>query len=383
MAEALFWLCLFLPFFAYLGYPALLALYGLLQPPPRMALPAERPRVSLIVAAYNEERHMQAKLQSLLDADYPHELCQIIIASDGSSDATVSLAQRFADEHPDHDIRVLDLPRGGKAEALNGAVSVADGDILVFSDADTLWEPDTLAQLVQPFADPRVGAVAGNVAIPSSGRALAIGDRLYRAYESWLRRLENRTGCMASADGGLQALRRELFQPVPGDVTDDFFLTTCASVAGRQIVFAENARVVDTGVETAGNQFRRRHRITTQGLQSLVRRRELLDPRRHGFFAIGLLTHKLLRRLVPILLIPLLLSNLWLWDSGAFYRFTLLAQLSGYAVALVGLLGRHHRLPKPFRLAAYVLVTLTAIGAGVWHFASGQRFSQWNPQQNR
>ncbi len=153
-AEALFWLCLFLPFFAYLGYPALLALYGLLQPPPRMALPAERPRVSLIVAAYNEERHMQAKLQSLLDADYPHELCQIIIASDGSSDATVSLAQRFADEHPDHDIRVLDLPRGGKAEALNGAVSVADGDILVFSDADTLWEPDTLAQLVQPFADP-------------------------------------------------------------------------------------------------------------------------------------------------------------------------------------------------------------------------------------
>src|SRR5690606_26782022 len=128
---------------------------------------------------------------------------------------------------------------------------------------------------------------------------------------------------------------------------------------------------------------RRRHRITTQGLQSLVRRRELLDPRRHGLFAVGLLTHKLLRRLAPILLIPLLLSNLWLWDSGAFYRITLVAQLFGYGAALIGLLGRHRRLPKPFRLAAYVLVTLTAIGAGVWHFVSGQRFSQWKPQQNR
>ena len=383
MAEILFWLCLFLPFFAYLGYPALLALYATFQPQRGVVPPAVTPRVSVIVAAYNEERHMQAKLQSLIAANYPGQLRQIIIASDGSSDATVSLARQFAETHPEEDILVLDLPRGGKSEALNRAVTEATGDILVFSDADTLWEPDTLAQLIEPFADLRVGAVAGNVAIHSSGQSLALGDRLYRAYESWLRRLESRTGCMASADGGLQALRRELFQPVPRDVTDDFFLTTCASVAGRHIQFAENARVLDTGVETAGNQFRRRHRITTQGLQSLVRRRELLDPRRHGLFAIALLTHKLIRRLVPILLIPLLLSNLWLWDSGDFYRFTLIAQLCGYAISLVGLLGRHRRLPKPFRLAAYVLVTLTAIGAGVWHFISGQRFSQWNPQQNR
>lgn len=383
MAEILFWLCLFLPFFAYLGYPVLLALYAAFQPQRSTVPRAEPPQVSVIVAAHNEERHIQAKLQSLLAAEYPAQLRQIIIASDGSSDATVPLARSFAETYPDEDILVLDLPRGGKAEALNSAVAEASGDILVFSDADTMWERDTLQRLIEPFADLRVGAVAGNVTIPSSGQSLALGDRLYRAYESWLRRLESRTGCLASADGGLQALRRELFQPVPGDVTDDFFLTTCASVAGRLIAFAENARVLDTGVETAGNQFRRRHRITTQGLQSLARRRELLDPRRHGLFAIGLLTHKLLRRLVPILLIPLLLSNLWLWNSGDFYRLALVGQLLGYALALVGLLGRHRQLPKPFRLAAYVLVTLTAIGAGVWHFVSGQRFSQWNPQQNR
>ena len=383
MAEALFWLCLFLPFFAYLGYPLLLAVYGLFQRDVRPLVPQTPPRVSAIVAAYNEQRHIEAKLYSLLDAAYPREQLQIIIASDGSNDATVPLARQIAQQHGQYDIQVLDLPRGGKAAALNSAVAVADGDILVFSDADTLWSCDTLAQLVAPFADPRVGAVAGLVSIASSGKALAIGDKLYRAYESWLRRLESRTGCMASADGGLQALRRELFQPVPNDVTDDFYLTTCASVAGKRIVFAEAAQVTDYGVESAGNQFRRRHRITTQGLQSLVHRRELLDPRRHGLFAIGLLTHKLLRRLVPVLLIPLLLSNLWLWEAGVFYRVCLLAQLAGYGCALIGLFDRQRRLPKPFRLAAYVLVTLAAIGAGVWHFASGQRYSQWNPQQNR
>lgn len=383
MAEAIFWLCLSLPLFAYLGYPLLLALCAPFRRPAPAGAPQPLPRISVIVAAYNEERNIEAKLHSLLDDDYPRERRQIIVASDGSNDATVALARRIAQLRPWDDIRVLDLPRGGKAAALNSAEALADGEILVFSDADTLWTGDTLRQLIAPFVDPRVGATAGNVTIPAAGKALAIGDRLYRAYETWLRRLESRTGCMASADGGLQALRRELFETVPADVTDDFFLTTCASVAGRRIVFAEAAQVTDHGVESAQGQFRRRRRITVQGLQSLARRRELLDPGRHGLFALALITHKLIRRLAPVLLVPLLLSNLWLWDEGEFYRIALLAQLAGYGLALIGLLGRHRRLPKPFRLAAYVLVTLSAMGAGVWQFLSGYRYEQWNPQQNR
>jgi cellulose synthase/poly-beta-1,6-N-acetylglucosamine synthase-like glycosyltransferase len=383
VAEALFWLCLFLPFFVYLGYPCVLALYALfLRKEPPVA-PQAAPGVSVIVAAYNEARNIEAKLQSLLQASYPGPQRQIIIASDGSSDATVTLARQIAQAHPQQDIQVLDLPRTGKAGALNRAVAAATGEILVFSDADTLWRDDTLAQLVAPFADPRVGAVAGTVAIASAGQALAVGDKLYRGYESWVRRLESRTGCLASADGGLQALRRSLFQPIPQDVTDDFFLITCAAVADQRIVFAGAAQVIDCGVETAGNQFRRRLRITTRGLQSLAQRRSLLNPRRHGLLACGLLTHKLIRRLVPLLLVPLLLSNVWLWEQGAFYRLTLLAQFGGYGLGLVGLLGRHRPLPKPFRVLAFVLISQAAIGLGVWNFICGQRYSLWNPQQNR
>lgn len=383
MAEAIFWLCLLLPVLAYLGYPLLLAA---IAPPARTAAqraPGTPPSASVVVAAFNEERNIEAKLRSLLAVDYPTDRLQIIIASDGSSDATVALARRFIEDHQMLHARVLDLPRGGKAAALNAAVAEAHGEILVFSDADTLCLPDTLLALLAPFADPGVGATSGNVTIATTGKALAIGDHWYRAYESWLRRLETRNGCMASADGGLLALRRGLFQPIPANVTDDFFLTTCAPLGGQRIVFAETARVLDQGVESADSQFRRRRRITTRGLQSLAHRRVLLDPRHHGLLAIGLICHKLIRRLAPLLLVPLLLSNFWLWDAGAFYQLSLLAQLAAYAVAVVGLAGRHRRLPKPFRLAAFVLVTLAAMGAGVWRFVGGQGYAHWNPQQNR
>ncbi len=383
MAEAIFWLCLLLPLFAYLGYPLLLAVAA----PHRRAaeIPAADlpPRTSVLVAAHNEARNIEAKLRSLLEVDYPHERLQIIVASDGSTDATVALAQGFIDNHDMHWAQVLDLPRGGKAAALNGAVAAADGEILVFSDADTLWMSDTLEELLAPFVDPGVGATSGNVTIASTGKALAIGDQWYRAYESWLRRLETRNGCMASADGGLLALRRSLFQPIPANVTDDFFLTTCAPIGGQRIVFTETARVLDQGVESADNQFRRRQRITTRGLQSLAHRRTLLDPRQYGLLAIGLICHKLVRRLAPLLLVPLLLSSFWLWDDGVFYQLSLLAQLAAYGVAVVGLAGRHRRLPKPFRLAAFALVTLAAMGAGIWRFVGGQDYAHWNPQQNR
>lgn len=382
MAETIFWSCLLLPLFAYLGYPLLLA--GLA--PFRRAVPpapGTPPTASVLIAAYNEERNIEAKLRSLQELDYPAERLQIIVASDGSDDATVARARRFIEENGMGRARVLDLPRSSKAAALNAAVAEADGEILVFSDADTLWLPDTLRELVGPFADPEVGATAGNVVIASSGKALAIGDRCYRAYESWLRRLETRNGCMASADGGLLALRRSLFQAIPPDVTDDFFLTTCAPLAGQRIAYVDTARVLDRGAESVDSQFRRRRRITARGLQSLSLRRELLDPRRHGLLALGLICHKLIRRLAPVLLIPLLLSNLWLWNAGPFYQAMLLAQLAGYALALVGLAGRHRHLPRPFRLAAFVLVTLAAMSAGVWKFVAGQRYDHWNPQQNR
>ena len=378
MAEFIFWLCLLLPVYAYLGYPLLLTLLSPLFEARRhtVAIPMN---VSIVIAAHNEARHIEHKLRTLLAQDYEPVSLQIILASDGSTDDTVACAHKVVDPR----ITVLDLPRQGKAATLNAGVALSTGDILVFTDADNQWSRDTLGHLLAPLSDPQVGACAGHMVIPVTGGGLSIGDSLYRHYEGWLRRVENRTGCMVSADGALLALRRELFQDVPAEVNDDFFISTCAPVAFKRIVYVPEAQVIDHGVDEADKQFRRRQRVTVGGLQSLAQRSELLNPLKHGLYSIALISHKLIRRLAPILLVPLFLSNFWLWEDHGFYRLSLIAQLFGYTVAIAGLLDSQHRLPKPFRLAAFLLVTLVGMSIGLWQFLRGQRYAQWNPEQNR
>ncbi|WP_339526229.1 glycosyltransferase family 2 protein [Pseudomonas sp. EL_65y_Pfl2_R96] len=378
MAEFIFWLCLLLPVYAWLGYPLLLTLIAPLFPA-RRHVSAPPMNVSIIIAAHNEARHIEDKLRTLLAQDYQAHSLQIILASDGSTDDTVACAHKVIDPR----ISVLDLPRQGKAATLNAGVALSTGEILVFTDADNQWSTDTLGQLLAPLADPEVGACAGHMLIPVPGKGLSLGDSLYRHYEGWLRKMENRTGCMVSADGALLALRRELFQHVPAEVNDDFFISTCAPVAFKRIVYVPEAQVSDQGVDEIAKQWRRRQRVTVGGLQSLAQRREMLNPWRYGLYAIALISHKLIRRLAPVLLLPLLLSNCWLWNVHGFYRLSLIAQLLGYVVAIAGLLDVQHRLPKPFRLAAFFLVTLAGMSIGLWQFLRGQRYAQWNPEQNR
>ncbi len=378
MAESIFWLCLLLPLYAWLGYPSLLSLAAPFCARQRSG--AQVPlSVSVVIAAHNEQRHIEHKLRSVLNQDYEAADLQIIVASDGSSDRTVACARSVDDPR----VEVLDLPRLGKAAALNRAVTLCQGEVLVFTDADNQWADDTLRHLLTPLATPGVGGSAGQMLIPQTGKGLSLGDSLYRHYEAWVRRVENRTGCMVSADGALLALRRELFQPIPPQVNDDFYISTCAPANGQRIVYVPEAQVLDFGVDEASKQFRRRQRVTVGGLQSLASRRELLNPLRHGLYAIALISHKLLRRLAPVLLLPLLLSNLWLLDESAFYRWTCSMQLLGYAVAVIGLLDAGHRLPRPFRLAAYLLVTLAGMTVGLWQFLRGHSYQQWNPDQNR
>ncbi|MGZ0701589.1 glycosyltransferase family 2 protein [Pseudomonas sp. L5B5] len=378
MAKTLFWLCLLLPIYAWIGYPLLLALLSRFVRP-RPTLPGEPLSVSVIIAAHNEGPHIEHKLRTLLAQDYPATDLQIILASDGSSDDTVAIALAVRDPR----IVVLDLPRVGKAGALNAAQELARNDILVFTDADNQWSTDTLGKLLAPLADPQVGACGGHMIIPRAGHNLSLGDALYRHYEAWVRQAENRTGCMVSADGALLALRRELFQRIPAEVNDDFFISTCAPVAGKRIVYVEEAQVLDQGVDEAGKQYRRRLRVTVGGLQSLAQRRELMNPWRHGAYAIALISHKLIRRLAPVLLLPLLLANLLLWNAGTFYSLFLIAQLLGYGAGVMGLLDQRARLPKVFRLAAFILVTMAGMSMGLWQFLRGQRYALWNPQQNR
>jgi cellulose synthase/poly-beta-1,6-N-acetylglucosamine synthase-like glycosyltransferase len=368
----------------YAGYPlAILLLAAGRRARPLPSPAGEKvPSVSVIVCAYNEEASIGDKLASVAAAERSGPV-EIIVADDGSSDRTAYMVRAAASISP-VPVRLIALPRGGKAAALGHACAAAGGSILIFTDADPLWESGTLEALIAPFADPRVGAVAGQVlTLKARSGAFGGGDALFRRYETALREAEDRLFGCVSADGGLFALRASLVEPVPPDVTDDFFLSTAAVARGCRIAFRADARVHEASPGSGRQHFRRRLRITVRGLTGLWRRRALMNPLRTGWYAVGLIFHKVLRRLAPVLLIPLWLLSLALTVGGAGGVYALLcAGLTlGAAGAGLLLLLSPLRLPRPLRLPLYAALHVAGLAGGTLLFLLGRRYTQWTPQQ--
>jgi cellulose synthase/poly-beta-1,6-N-acetylglucosamine synthase-like glycosyltransferase len=384
MAEASILIILSCLALVYAGYPILLALLAAVAP--RCATEREQApsSVSIIICAHNEAATIGAKLRSVLSsvAGRPERM-EIIVCDDGSTDDTAAIVAQTARTAP-LPFRLMTLPRGGKAAALRLAVAQAQGEILVFSDADPLWEAATLPALLAPFADTRVGAVAGEVRGLRSvkGGAWRGGEALFRRYESAIRSAEDRLFGCVSADGGLFALRATLAEPVPGDVTDDFFLSTAAVARGYRIAFQPEAAVYEVAPDGQRQHFRRRIRITVRGLTGLWRRRALLNPRRTGAYALGLLFHKLLRRLAPLLLLPLWAAVLALVvERGETAHLLGFALLSAAVAGTAAILLLPVRVPRLLRVPAYLGIHLGGLAIGTVLFLSGKRYTQWAPQK--
>ena len=381
MAESVILLVLAVLAAVYAGYPLLvLALAATRRPAPAHLGPAPR-SVSILICAHNEASVIGAKLRSVFAAVAGRgEAIEIIVCDDGSVDGTAAAVAAAAEASP-VPLRLMRFRRGGKAAALSRAMPSAKGEILVFSDADPIWEKGTLGALLAPFRDRGVGAVAGEVRTLRKGRWGA-GEGLFRTYESAIRAAEDRLFGCVSADGGLFALRAEHAAPIPADVTDDFFLSTAAVEGGRRIAFAPAAAVWENAPAQQRQHFRRRIRITVRGLAGLWRRRALLNPGRTGFYAVGLLFHKLLRRLAPVLLLPLWGAALALvLERGEPAALALFAGLSaaGAGAGLVLLLPLP--VPRLLRLPAWLAIHVGGLAVGTILFLGGKRYSQWAPQE--
>ena len=366
----------------YIGFPLVLLMLAPLRPERawHAAAPSEAPRPSLclLISAYNEERHLAAKLESIQRATATYGApVRILLADDGSSDRTLEIARTFADQG----VEVLALPRGGKAAALNRMAAMADGQVLVLTDADPLFDADTLVRLVEPFADPAVGAVAGHVVMAGKSGPLAGAASLFRRYECALRMAEDRLFGAVSADGGLYAIRRKLMPHVPPDGTDDFHISTAAPHEGLRIAFAPHAQVFEQPMASGRKDLRRRVRITVRGLTALWRRRDLLDPRCTGWYAPALFMHKVARRLAPLLLVPLLPLSVALALQGSLVWTAVAgAILALCALALLGWLAEG-RIPRIFSVPYVLGLHLFGLGAGVVLFCLGKRFTTWTPQK--
>ena len=333
----LFWTALGLIVYAYLGFPAVLLVRGLLRRRPVQRTTIE-PHVSLVIVAHNEASTIAAKIENVYALDYPREKLEVIIASDGSDDGTNELVASYVDRG----LRLFEFSRQGKIPALNAAVVRATGDILVFSDANSMFAPDALRALIAPFADPTVGAVGGNQCYVSGqgsrragGHAASFGERLYWDYDRLLKSLQSRAGNMTSATGAIHALRRELFHPVPFGVSDDFVISTRAVAQGYRLVFEPKAVAYEAIAPSDRAEFKRKQRVLVRALAALWAVRQLLNPFRYGFYAVQLASHKLLRWSVCWLLMLLFGASALLYNAAPLYRLLTQAQMLFYAWALL------------------------------------------------
>jgi cellulose synthase/poly-beta-1,6-N-acetylglucosamine synthase-like glycosyltransferase len=383
----LFWLATALVVYTYVGFPLLVLARARLRPRPHRTADIT-PTVSVIIAAHDEAPSIGARVDNLLALDYPAECLEIVIASDGSTDATVAEARRRGDPR----VHVLDLPRTGKATALNSAVAGSTGAIFVFSDANTAYAPDAVRLLVRSFADPEVGGVAGNQvylkasagvgpADPGAATAIGVGERSYWDFDRLVKDAESLGGSVISATGAMYAIRRELFVEVPDGVTDDFTTSTRVIAAGRRLVFEPAAVAYEPVAGSSGREYGRKVRIMTRGLRGVAVARRLLDPRRHGFYALQLLTHKVLRRLMAIPLLVIFVTSLFLWDAGWIYRVALVGQLAVYGIAVVGLVLRDRPAGRRpwFAIPAFFLLVNIASLHAAWNLVSGRRIDRWQP----
>lgn len=375
----LFWLSLALVAYSYAGYPLLLA--GLSrwrgrdpQPPRDPSAPGDWPMVSLIIAAYREEKIILQRIHNALLLDYPADRLEILIGCDGDLDGTGELVRSVSDPR----VKLLQFPqRRGKPAVLNDCVAAAQGEVLTFSDANTFWRPEALKQLVRHFRDPSVGGVCGQLLItdPVTGDN---ADGVYWNYENFLKRHEGRLGALLGCNGAIYALRPWLYQPIPsGTIVDDFLIGMRVHLRGKRLLFEERAIADEESAPSQKAEFQRRARMGAGGFQSLCWLAPLLRPR-YGVVALAFWSHKVLRWCCPLFLLTALLANIPLALQSPFYVALLAAQGAFYSLALLGRLSGGRGLPARLARVTSLFVGMNAaLAVGFWKWATNRQSGAW------
>jgi biofilm PGA synthesis N-glycosyltransferase PgaC len=354
MMKLLFWLCFALVAYAYFGYALWLWVYARLRRRPILQS-SITPTVSILIAARNEETRLPAKLESLRSLNYPQNLLQIVIASDGSTDGTADILR----ENATHIVPVILDESNGKAAALNKAVEYATGEILVFLDARQVVDADAIAHLVSCFADPSVGAVSGELLLEAAtGGSSSDALGIYWKIEKAVRRLESASGSVVGVTGAIYAIRREFYVKIPaGTILDDVFVPMNVARMGKRVIFLPSAIARDRIFSEPGKEFSRKVRTLTGNYQLLQLAPWMLSPGNPLLFRF--VSHKLLRLLIPLLLLLMLLSSAVIGQG--FYEMIFVLQLVFYVCAGLGALIPYTKRLKPVAIAnTFVMLNVAA-----------------------
>lgn len=377
--ESLFVFSAGLVIYTYAGYPLLIAIAARWFPREYKALPLDSdfdlPFVSVLIAAYNAEQHIEARIQNVLDSDYPLDKLEIVIASDGSTDQTARIVRMMGLPN----VRVLEYrKRRGKTAALVSSVAMLNGEVIVFSDASTQFKPTALRRLALHFVDPHVGVVSGKVTmLDDKGRS---SEGLYWKLETKVKACESRFDSLIGASGAIYAVRRDCFiPPRTPQINDDLVLPMLARLrSGCRMILdrtAEASVIMPPGLR---NEFRRRRRIGIGAFQSIREIGGLLNPR-NGRLAFSYFSHKLLRWTCPFWLGVAFIANLFILDLLLF-RMTMAIQVAFYTTAMVGLAVTGKSIPlRLVRLCTSFCVMNLALMAGFIGWVRNANKTTWEP----
>ncbi len=404
-------------FYIYLGYPACVYAVSLVLWKEVKKAPFE-PHVTILIAAYNEAAHIKATIENKLRLDYPKDKLEIIVISDGSTDGTDDIVKQFDSSK----VRLLrQEPRAGKTSALNMAVPEAKGEILVFSDANSIYAEDSLRHLVSNFADPTVGYVTGKmIYVNADGSPIGDGCSTYMKYENFLREAETRVGSIVGVDGGIDAVRKELYRPMNPDQLPDFVLPLMVVDQGYRVVYEPAAILKEPALKAPRDEYRMRVRVSLRALWALWDMRHLLIGKRShyshvltlsrshvpnsaaakppsrqaaslpsflasqppSFYAFQLWSHKVLRYLAFIFLIAAYISNMMLWHASFGYRALFVAQNIFYLAALAApIFEKHGFKSRVLYLTNYFTLLNVASAHAFIKFVLRQKMITWTPRK--
>ena len=373
----IFWASVGAMAYVYVGYPLLLFLVSRVWTH-RVAKAPVTPTVTMVIAAYNEEQAIAGKLDNSLALDYPADRLDIMVTSDGSTDGTNRIVREYEARHPGR-VTLLDLPRAGKTAGQNRAAEVARGEILVFSDATTIYDSGAVKAMVANYADPHVGSVGGDVRYVREGEeATGKGRQMYWNYEASIRRWESQIFTVIGATGCIYSLRRSLYTPLDPAAISDFVQPARALLKGYRSVVEDDATCYEVAEsKQMGEELRRRARVVHRGIRGVGYMAEVLNPFRHPFLCFQIVSHRLLRWAIPFLLIAAFIANAFLLDRS-FYQLTFALQLAFYGGALAALvLDRWHIRPRGLFIPLYFCLVNLAPLIAVWTLLKGEKKIVW------
>ena len=378
MAFVVFWVTFALLGYAFIGYPLLLKIAAVLSGQRSNYDERYTLTVSLILSVFNEEAVIAEKIGNFQSLDYPSDHLEFVIISDGCEDKTEEIVRSYSNIDPR--IRLFGQEqRGGKTLALNRGVAESQGDVLLFTDANSMFDKDAIRKLIRHFADPGIGLVSGrSVYLDAVGRGERSGGA-YRSYEETIKEGESRIGSIIGADGAIYALRREIYEPLQPCFINDFLHTLQAVLKGYRAISDSEAICREVVDENYEGEFRRQTRIMAQSWLIFVTQIGPLVRRGGLVYVWEFVSHKLLRWLTLPLVLVLLIANLSLLSTGAFYGVFLGIQGCVALLALAGATGRGGGIGR----AAHLFVVLHAAALlGLWRMLRGEMFVTWNPRSN-